>query len=71
MVTGEKRAKKWNFSDTETDTLVGEVEAQKTTSFGGHSSGITNKKKQHVAAAVNSVGGTEQAVPELKKSGSI
>lgn len=29
MATGEKRAKNFNFSDTDIETLVGEVEAQK------------------------------------------
>ena len=51
------------------DTLVGEVEAPKSNFVLG--SGITNIKKQcewqHVAAAVNSVSGTERTVPGLKK----
>lgn len=71
MGTAEKKAKKRNFSDTGIHTLVGEVEARKTTLFGGHSSGITNKKKhcewERVAASVNSVSGTERTVAELKK----
>ncbi|XP_018951036.1 myb-related transcription factor, partner of profilin-like [Cyprinus carpio] len=71
MATGEKRGKKRNFSDTEIETLVGEVEARKTVLFGGHSSGVTNKKKQcewqSIASAVNCVSGTERTVAELKK----
>lgn len=39
--------------------------------FGGHSSGVTNKKKQcewqSIASAVNCVSGTERTVAELKK----
>ena len=52
------------------ETLVGEMEARKVVLFGGHRIGITNNKNysgwQHVAAAVNSVSGTECTVPELK-----
>ena len=53
------------------ETRVGEMEARKVVLFGGHRIGITNSKKQsewqHVAAAVNSVSGTERTVPGLKK----
>ncbi len=66
MVTGEKRAKKRNFSDTEIHTLVGEVEARKTTLLVATAAGSPNKKKQcewqRVAASVNCVSGTEWTV---------
>lgn len=59
MATGEKRGKKGNSSDTEIETLAGEVEARKTVLFGGHSCGVTIKKKQcewqSIASAVNCV----------------
>ena len=66
-----RKAKKQNFTELEVETRVGEVEAQKVVLFGGQWIGITNNKKQierqHVAAAVNFVSGTQHAVPELKK----
>ncbi len=49
MANSEKKAKKRNFTQCETEVLVGEVEARKNT-FGGHSVGITNAKKTRVAA---------------------
>ena len=66
-----RKSKKRNFTEVEVETLVGEMEARKVVLFGGHGIGIANNKKQsewqHVAAAVNSVSGTERTVPELKK----
>ena len=43
--SGGKRTKRRNFSDTDIEILVGEVDERKNTLglFGGHSSGITNK----------------------------
>ena len=71
IAEGLRKAKKRNFTEVEVETLVGEVEARKVVLIGGHGTGITNKRKQsewqHVAAAVNSVSGTEHTVPELKK----
>ncbi|XP_054866345.1 t-SNARE domain-containing protein 1-like isoform X2 [Amphiprion ocellaris] len=68
-VMAEKR--KGNFSETKTEVLVDEVEARKSILFGGHSSGITNKRKgtewQHVVTSVNSVGSTERTMAEVKK----
>ena len=65
MAEGLRKSKK------QVETLVGEMEAPKVL-FGGHGIGIANNKKQsewqHVAAAVNSVCGTERTVPELKKN---
>ncbi|XP_035813267.1 t-SNARE domain-containing protein 1-like [Amphiprion ocellaris] len=62
---------KGNFSETEIEVLVDEVEARKSILFGGHSSGITNKRKgtewQHVVTSVNSVSSTERTVAEVKK----
>lgn len=44
-----------NFTETEVEVLVGEVEARKNIVCGGHRSGITNKIKasesQHVVSA--------------------
>ncbi|XP_041843329.1 nuclear apoptosis-inducing factor 1-like [Melanotaenia boesemani] len=66
----EKTGKR-NFTETEVEVLVGEVEARKNILFGGLGSGISNKRKteewQHVVAAVNSVGVTERSVPDIKK----
>ena len=72
MAEGLRKAKKRNFTEFQVETLgVGEMEARKVVLFGGHGIGIANNKKQsewqHVAAAVNSVSGTERTVPELKK----
>uniref|UniRef100_A0AAQ5WZK1 Myb/SANT-like DNA-binding domain-containing protein n=1 Tax=Amphiprion ocellaris TaxID=80972 RepID=A0AAQ5WZK1_AMPOC len=68
-VMAEKR--KGNFSETKTEVLVDEVKARKSILFGGHSSGITNKRKgtewQHVVTSVNSVSSTERTVAEVKK----
>lgn len=56
--------RKRNFTEAEIGVLVGEVEARKGILFGGHSSGVTNKRKttewQHVVAAVNSASATER-----------
>ncbi len=71
MVEATRKTKKRNFTEVEVETLVGEVEAWKLILFGGHTTGITNKKKQtewqQVAAAVNAVSHTERTVAELKK----
>ena len=71
MAEGLRKAKKRNFTEVEVETLVGEMEARKVVLFGGQGIGIANNKKQsewqHVAAAVNSVSGTERTVPGLKK----
>ncbi len=67
----KKKNKKRSFSDTDVEVLVGEVETRKKILFGGHSSGVTNKKKhnelQHVAAAVNQVSVMERTMPQVKK----
>ncbi len=44
MAAIETKAKKWNFSDTEIEVLVTEVDKRQIILFGSHSSGITNKK---------------------------
>ena len=58
-----EKTRKRNLTETEIEVLVGEVEARKNILFGGHSGGITNKRKtsewQHVVTAVNSVSATE------------
>ena len=40
-----EKTRKKNFTKTEIEVLVGEVEARKNSLFDGHSSGITNKRK--------------------------
>lgn len=45
MAAMESKAQKCNFSETEIKVLVSEEEERKGILFGGHSSGITNKKK--------------------------
>ncbi len=71
MAAIETKAKKRNFSDTEIEVLVTEVDKRQVILFGSHSSGITNKKKyvewQHVAAALNEVGSVNRTVPDIKK----
>ncbi|XP_049426784.1 t-SNARE domain-containing protein 1-like [Epinephelus fuscoguttatus] len=66
-----EKTRERNFTVTEIEVLVGEVEARKIILFGGHSSGITNKRKtsewQHVVTAVNGVSATERSVAEVKK----
>uniref|UniRef100_A0AAQ6AJ68 Myb/SANT-like DNA-binding domain-containing protein n=1 Tax=Amphiprion ocellaris TaxID=80972 RepID=A0AAQ6AJ68_AMPOC len=68
-VMAEKR--KRNLSETEIEVLVDEVAARKSILFGGHCSGITNKRKgtewQHIVTSVNSVSSTERTVAEMKK----
>lgn len=51
---------------------MSEVDERKAILFGGHSSGITNKKKkylewQHITAAVNAVASANRTVPDIKK----
>lgn len=66
-----KRAKKRNFSETEIEVLVGEVEEKQQILFGTLNAGVTQKKKnlawESVTCAVNSVGSEERAVSEVKK----
>lgn len=57
-----KKTRRGNFSDTETEVLVGEVEVS-------HSSVVENKRKccewQHVAAVVNVMSSSTREVPEI------
>lgn len=73
MTTMEKKTKKRNFPVTEIEVLVSEAEERKNILFGGHSSRVTNKRKDskwhHVVAAVNAVGATQRTVPEIKGNG--
>ncbi len=66
-----KRAKKRNFSDTEIEVLVGEVETNQKILFGTLNAGVTNKRKnaawEKVTTAVNSVGSEERSLSEIKK----
>ena len=67
-----KRAKKRNFSDTEIEVLVGEVETNQKLLFGTLNAGVTNKRKsaawEKVTAAVNSVRSEERSLSEKKKN---
>ena len=62
---------KRNFSDTEIEVLVGEVETNQKLLFGTLNAGVTNKRKksawEKLTAAVNSVGSEERADSEIKK----
>ena len=64
-----KRTKKRNFSDTEIEVLVGEVETKQKILFGTLNAGVTNQRKKSawdkVTAAVNAVGSEERAVSEI------
>ena len=40
----QRKAKKRNYSDTEVEVLVSEVDLRKDILFGSHSTGITNKR---------------------------
>ena len=67
-----KRAKKRNFSASEMETLVNEVDSKQKIIFGSlNAGGITNKKKivawENVTDAVNSVGSEMRTVSEVKK----
>ena len=65
-----EKTRKGNFTAAEIAVLVGEVEARKNILFGGHSSGITNKRKtsewQHIVTAVNSVSATGRSAIWLR-----
>lgn len=75
MAAMESKGKKRNFSEAKIEVLVSEVDERKAILFGGHSSGITNKKKclewQHITAAVNAVASANRTVPDVKRSGPI
>lgn len=66
-----KRGKKRNFSDTEIEVLVEEVEVNKNILFGTLNAGVTNKRKtsawDKVTTAVNAVGSEERTQSEVKK----
>ena len=67
-----KRAKKRNFTNTELEILVNEVESNQQILFSSFTAGgITNKRKnaawENVTNAVNSVGSEERTVPEINK----
>lgn len=67
-----KRARKKNFTNTELEILVNEVESNQQILFSSFTAGgITNKRKnaawENVTNAVNSVGSEERTVPEIKK----
>ena len=65
------RAKKRNFTDTEIEVLVGEVETNQNILFGTLNAGVTNKRKnatwEKVTTAVNSIGSEERSLSEIKK----
>ncbi|XP_049913336.1 t-SNARE domain-containing protein 1-like [Epinephelus moara] len=66
-----EKTSKMDFTENEIEVLVREVEARKIILFGGHRSGVTNKRKtsewQHVVTAVNSVSATVRSVAEVRK----
>ncbi len=67
-----KRSKKRNFTNTELEVLVDEVESNQQILFSSLTAGgITNKRKnaawEKVTDAVNSVGSEERTVPEIKQ----
>ncbi len=57
VATTERRTMKRNFSDIDTEVLVGEVQVRKHIMFVGHSSEVTNKRRyseqQHVSAVIH------------------
>ncbi|KAL7383453.1 hypothetical protein ABVT39_011126 [Epinephelus coioides] len=65
------RAKKRNFTDTEIEVLVGEVETNQKILFGTLNAGVTNQRKnaawEKVTTAVNSVRSEERSLLEVKK----
>ena len=66
-----RRAKKRNFTDTEIEVLVGEVETHQNILFGTLDAGVTKKRKnatwEKVTTAVNAVGSEERSLSEIKK----
>ena len=62
--------KKAQFSNSEVEMLLNEVDHRKSILFGSLSTGVTNKKEQlswqFVAAAVNEVSSTPRSVSEVK-----
>ncbi|KAK0141104.1 Myb-related transcription factor, partner of profilin [Merluccius polli] len=66
-----RRVKKRNFTDTEIEVLVGEVETHQNILFGTLNAGVTNKRKnatwEKVTTAVNAVGSEERSLSEIKK----
>ncbi|XP_016341425.1 nuclear apoptosis-inducing factor 1-like isoform X2 [Sinocyclocheilus anshuiensis] len=64
-------SKKRNFTESELEVLLSEVETRKNILFGTLSSGINNKRKKNewdsLADAVNAVGSENRTVNELKK----
>ncbi|KAL7397176.1 hypothetical protein ABVT39_018001 [Epinephelus coioides] len=60
------RAKKRNFTDTEIEVLVGEVETNQKILFGTLNAGVTNQRKnaawEKVTTAVNSIGSEERSL---------
>ena len=65
----QRKAKKQNYSDTEVEVLVSEVDLRKDILFGSHSTGITNKRKctewNSVTAAVNAVSSKDGTVADI------
>ncbi|XP_067245457.1 nuclear apoptosis-inducing factor 1-like [Chanodichthys erythropterus] len=63
--------KKRNFTESELEVLLSEVETRKNILFGTLSSGINNKRKKYewesLADAVNAVGSESRTVNDLKK----
>ena len=63
--------KKKNFTETELEVLLSEVEARKNVLFGTLSSGISSKRKrsgwENVCQAVNAVGSENRTQAEIKK----
>lgn len=71
LVVDKKLKKKPNFTTTEVNVLVEELQARKMVLFGTHGMGITNKRKTaewlKVTSSVNAVSAVGRTVSELKK----
>ncbi len=67
----EHKEKKKNFTESEIEVLLAEVEVRAGTLFESLSSGLSHKTKfvawQCVAQAVNEVGGQQSSLKDVKK----
>ncbi|KAE8284740.1 Nuclear apoptosis-inducing factor 1 [Larimichthys crocea] len=65
------RGKKRNFTESELEVLINEVETRREILFGTLSTGVNTKRKrrewEHVCEAVNAVGSEQRTESELKK----
>ncbi len=71
MLENDEHKEKKNFTESEIEVLLAEVEVRAGTLFGSLSSGLSHKTKcvawQCIAQAVNEVGGQQRSLKDVKK----